>query len=144
MSREPFTEDDEIIEPRPQTLKVQNKPVQQKDQVAQTKTAVVPDLQKQQEFAERATKLTVAISKALESSTLNENKSPKTKELEKKMIQDMAQLALDINSDPSQKSGMGAVSMAAMELTFLFKLRDNINNLDYRLTLLEDYIKSKL
>lgn len=80
--------------------------------------------------------------KLLKDKTLPVNKSIISKQLEKEVLSDMMQLAIDINNDPFEKEGMGSLGWIALLLKVSLYQRDKINTLEYTILELEKKAKS--
>lgn len=74
----------------------------------------------------------------LKDKTLKQNKNSFVKEHEKEIIADMVQLAMNINNDPIEQEGMGSLSWITLLLKVNFNQNDRINELEYKLSLLEN------
>lgn len=87
-------------------------------------------------YKQRAADLFMAFSKSMSDKTLPVNRSPLNRDAEREMLQDMVQLAIDINTDPNEQEGMGSLTW----ITCLFKTamaqRDRINELEYTIAAL--------
>ena len=83
----------------------------------------------------------------LKDKTLKQNKTSFVKEIEKEIIADMVQLAIDINNDSSEQEGMGSLSWITLLLQVNLAQNNRINELEYKLSVLENkltpnYLKS--
>jgi hypothetical protein len=91
-------------------------------------------------YKKRAADLFVQFTKATADKTLPQNRNMFNVETEKEMLQNMVQLAIEINNDPNEQEGMGSLTW----ITCLFKTclaqRDRINELEFTL----DFMKKKL
>jgi hypothetical protein len=74
----------------------------------------------------------------LKDKTLKQNKNSFVKELEKEIIADMVQLAIDINNDPAEQEGMGSLSWITLLLQVNLAQNNRINELEYKVSLLEN------
>jgi hypothetical protein len=83
-------------------------------------------------YKQKAADLFVQFVKAISDKTLPQNRSAIGRDAETEMLQQMVQLAIDINNDPSEPEGMGSMTW----ITCLFKVclaqRDRINELEFR------------
>lgn len=85
----------------------------------------------------KAAELVMQFKKAMEDKTLPTNKSIFSQELEKEILSNMVQLAIDINNDPNEHEGMGSLSWITLLLRNCFSQRDKINKLEYMISQLE-------
>ncbi len=96
--------------------------------------------ERQSEYKRRAAELFMQFTKTTSDKTLVQQRNQFTIEAEREMLQNMIQLAIEINNDPNEQEGMGSLTW----ITCLFKTclaqRDRINELEYNL----DFIKKKL
>src|SRR5271156_5287531 len=101
----------------------------------------VQDVQDRQSgYKKRAADLFIQFNKAVSDKRLARNRNIFDMETEKEMLQNMVQLAIEINNDPNEKEGMGSLTW----ITCLFKMclaqRDTINEMAYEV----DVLKKKL
>ena len=79
----------------------------------------------------RAAELYFALKKVLTDKTLPQNRNVLNIESEREVLQNVIDLAIEINNDPNEKEGMGSLAC----ITYLLKLslvqRDKINELEY-------------
>jgi len=80
---------------------------------------------------------------ALNDKTLQENKSPIQKDIEKETLSNLISIGIEINTDESENEGMGSIALITLLLNCLLKQRDKINGLSFRLNKLENELKSK-
>lgn len=96
--------------------------------------------ERQSGYKKRAAELFIQFNKTVSDKRLARNRNIFDVETEKEMLQNMVQLAIEINNDPSEKEGMGSLTW----ITCLFKTclsqRDKINDLSYEV----DELKKKL
>ena len=96
--------------------------------------------ERQSGYKKRAADLFMQFNKTVSDRTLARNRNMFNMETEKEMLQNMLQLAIEINNDPNEKEGMGSLTW----ITCLFKTclaqRDTINELSYEI----DVLKKKL
>lgn len=90
----------------------------------------------------KAADLAMQFNKSMSDKTLAQNRNPFQKELEKDLLQQMAQLAIDINNDPNEKEGMGSLSWIILLLKTCFAQRDKINQLEYAVSQMEKITKA--
>lgn len=93
-------------------------------------------------YKKRAADLFVQFNKSILDKTLPQNRNVFNIESEKEMLQNMIQLAIEINNDPNEQEGMGSLTW----ITCLFKTtlaqRDRINELEYLLSSLQKKLDS--
>ncbi len=91
-------------------------------------------------YKKRAADLFVQFNNATADKTLPQHRNMFAIDAEREMLQNMVQLAIEINNDPNEQEGMGSLTW----ITCLFKTclaqRDRINELEYTL----DFMKKKL
>ena len=106
---------------------------QQKVQVAE---------EKKSGYKSRAADLFVQFNKSVLDKTLSQNRNVFSIESEKEMLQNMIQLAIEINNDENEQEGMGSLTW----ITCLFKTclaqRDRINEIEYAMNLLQKKLDS--
>lgn len=88
-------------------------------------------------YKAKAADLAMQFNRAMSDKTLPQNKNMFQQELEKDLLQQMVQLAIDINNDPNEKEGMGSLSWITLLLKTCFSQRDKINRLEYAVSQLE-------
>lgn len=88
-------------------------------------------------YKAKAADLATQFNKSMADKTLPQNKNMFQQELEKDLLQQMVQLAIDINNDPNEKEGMGSLSWITLLLKTCFSQRDKINRLEYAVSQLE-------
>jgi hypothetical protein len=84
-------------------------------------------------YADRALKLANDLKKVMNDHTLAENKNILVIGIEKELITNLAQLAVDMNTDEYEREGMGSVGLLMMIFHHLMALRDRCNQLEYQL-----------
>lgn len=93
-------------------------------------------------YKRRAADLFMQFNKALMDKTLPQNRNIFNAETEKEMLQNMLQLATEINNDSNEQESMGSLTL----ITLLFKAclaqRDRINQVEYSLDVLNKKIES--
>ena len=91
-------------------------------------------------YKNRAADLFIQFNKAMADKTLKQNRNMLSIEYEKEMLQNMLQLAVEINRDPNEQEGMGSLTW----ITLLFKTclaqRDRLNDMEYALIMLQKKI----
>jgi hypothetical protein len=99
--------------------------------------ALNKDAQAKLECMKRGT----AFLRILEDTTLVENKSPKTKDEEKKLVEDLVALASIVNNDELEDEGLGSMVLITLLVKAILTQRDKINNLSYELSKIKDLKK---
>lgn len=88
-------------------------------------------------YKKRAADLFVQFQRAMSDKTLAQNRNVFNHEAEKEMLQNMLQLAVEINNDPNEQEGMGSLTW----ITLLFKTclaqRDRSNEIEFALVALQ-------
>jgi hypothetical protein len=83
-------------------------------------------------YKQQAADLFVQFTKLISDKTLPQNRNALSRDAEREMLQEMVQLAIDINNDPNEPEGMGSLTW----ITCLFKVclaqKDRINELEFR------------
>ena len=75
--------------------------------------------------------------KIMADKTLLENKNMLQQEIEKDILKQLMQFAIDANVDPAETEGSGSLSLITILLNLSLKQRDKINFLEYKLSILE-------
>lgn len=81
--------------------------------------------------------LTAKYKKILFDKTLKQNKNVFAVELERDILAQMVNLAIDINHDPDEGEGMGSMAWTTVLLAVCLSQRDRINQLEHHASLLE-------
>jgi hypothetical protein len=84
-------------------------------------------------YNDRALKLATDFRRIMNDATLPQNRNILSKELEREIITNLMQLAIDINTDQHEKDGMGSVGVEALIMNQLLTLRDRNNFLEFTL-----------
>jgi len=92
-------------------------------------------------YKAKAAELALQFRKLLEDKTLLQNKNVFARELEKEILTNMAELAIEINNDPHEQEGMGSLGWVILLLKTVLSQRDRINNLEYTISLLDKKIE---
>lgn len=92
------------------------------------------------QYKAKAADLASQFNKTMADKTLVQNKNMFQKEIEKEILSQMVQLAIDINNDPNEKEGMGSLSWIVLLLKTCFAQRDKINQLEYQLNVVSGKI----
>jgi hypothetical protein len=92
-------------------------------------------------YKAKAADLAVQFKKLVDDKTLAPNKNVFAKQLEKEILTNMAELAVEINNDPHEQEGMGSLGWVILLLKTILGQRDRINNLEYTISLLDKKIE---
>jgi len=82
-------------------------------------------------YKQKAADLAVKFRRMMEDKTLVQNRSVFAKEIERDVLSEMIQLAMDINADPSEQEGMGSLSWITLLFKTCLSQRDRLNNLEF-------------
>ncbi len=144
----PFDNTPKEFKPKSSLRPVQGSPsmFDGKPKPAQTQQEFEKKVQEVQEqssaYKRRAADLFVQFNKTLMDKTLPQNRNVFNVETEKEMLQNMLQLATEINNDPNEQESMGSLTL----ITLLFKAclaqRDRINQTEYSIDVLNKKIES--
>lgn len=85
-------------------------------------------------YKAKAADLATQFNKAMADKTLAQNRNSFQTSVEKELLGQMVQLAIDINTDPVEKEGMGSLSWIVLLLKTCFSQRDKINLLEYQVS----------
>lgn len=90
----------------------------------------------------RAAELFIAFNKAITDKTLPQNRNIISRESEKELLQNMIQLAIEINNDTNEQEGMGSLTMITCLLKTSLSQRDRINELEYAVSQMQKKMES--
>jgi hypothetical protein len=90
--------------------------------------------EKSSSYKKRASDLAVQFAKTMSDKTLPENKGPFVMEARREMLQNMVQLAKDINNDPNEEESDGSIIWIIVLFNTCLDQRDRINQLEYTLS----------
>jgi hypothetical protein len=93
-------------------------------------------------YKAKAADLALQFNKAMADKTLPQNKNMFQQEMEKDLLKQMVQLAIDINNDTREQEGMGSLSWITLLLKTCFAQRDKINRLEYAVSQLQKNAES--
>lgn len=79
----------------------------------------------------------------LSDKTLNSNKGPIQKDLEKQICNDLFALAVSINNDPVEAEGAGSLVLDTLFFKSLLIMRDRLNDIEYSLQSLSNSESNK-
>jgi hypothetical protein len=88
-------------------------------------------------YKKRAAELFVQFQRSMGDKTLAQNRNIFNSETEKEMLQNMLQLATDINNDPNEQEGMGSLTLITLLLKTCLTQRDKINELEFAVDTLQ-------
>ncbi len=93
-------------------------------------------------YNRRAADLFMQFQKAMADKTLPQNRNVFNHEAEKEMLQNMLQLATEINNDPNEQEGMGSLTWIILLFKTCLAQRDRVNELEYAMTSLQKKLDS--
>lgn len=88
-------------------------------------------------YKKRAAELFVLFQRSMSDKTLAQNRNILNAETEKELLQNILQLATDINNDPNEQEGMGSMTAITLLLKTCLLQRDRINELEYAVAQLQ-------
>jgi len=88
-------------------------------------------------YKAKAADLATQFNKAMSDKTLSQNKNMFQQDMEKDLLRQMIELAVEINNDGREQEGMGSLSWITLLLKTCFSQRDKINRLEYAVSQLE-------
>lgn len=83
---------------------------------------------------EKAIKAVLSFKKVMSDKTLNSNKNPILKEVEKKSLQDLMQTINELDNDENEDICAGSSIGITLLLSLVMSLKDRINELEYKLS----------
>lgn len=95
-------------------------------------------------YNKRAADLFLQFNKAMSDKTLPQNRNSLNNEIEKELLQNMVQLATEINNDPAEKEGMGSLTWIILLFKTCFSQRDRLNEMEYTLSSLQKKLDSSM
>ena len=123
------------------TMKPQGKSMFDAKPRRQTPQEFQQKVQTQQEtltgYNRRAADLFVQFQRALADKTLPQNRNIFNHESEKEMLQNMLQLATEINNDGEEQEGMGSLTWIILLFKTALAQRDRMNEMEYALVSLQ-------
>lgn len=84
-------------------------------------------------YKKRAAELFVQFQRSMADKTLAQNRNIFNQETEKEMLQNMLQLATEINNDPNEQEGMGSLTLITLLLKTCLAQRDRVTELEFAL-----------
>lgn len=88
-------------------------------------------------YKKRAADLFVQFQRAMADRTLPQNRNVFNAESEKELLQNMIQLAAEINSDPNERESEGSLTWIVLLLKTCFTQRDKLNELEFAMVTLQ-------
>lgn len=85
-------------------------------------------------YKKRASDLAIQFAKTMSDKTLPQNKNIFVKESQRELLQNMVQLARDINNDPNELESDGSLIWIVVLFNTCLDQRDRINQLEYALS----------
>lgn len=148
----PFDEDDE--QPSLQSQRIGLKQVStqksifdsmpKKPSPAEFETKVRNVQENSYKYKNQAAVVATNFNKAMVDKTLPQNKNMIQQDFEKELLQQMIQLAIDINNDTNEQEGMGSLTLITLLLRTCLFQRDKINRLEYALAQLEKKVSDPM
>lgn len=77
----------------------------------------------------------------LKDRTLSKNKNEMTRSMEKEIVSNLVQFAVDTNNDESELEGMGSVALCTLLFRANLRMRDVLNDADYKMAQHAEQIK---
>ncbi|MCZ2224478.1 MAG: hypothetical protein LC122_12715 [Chitinophagales bacterium] len=88
-------------------------------------------------YKKEASLLSLKYKKMLEDKTLVQNKNQLNLEIESDVLRQLVDLGTRINNDQNEQEGMGSMTLIILLLKCNLLLRDKINDLEYKLSLIQ-------
>lgn len=99
-------------------------------------------IKEQHENKFKAMELTKRYWASIRDRTLKENKGPVEDQLEKETVEKFSKLSLELNGNHNLPEGIGSVGMCVLLMQICLYQRDIINNLQYKVAVLEKKMSS--
>jgi hypothetical protein len=93
---------------------------------------------KDEEYKKKFFEYSTMFKKIVGDSILEENKTELSKSVEKDIVNKLINLASEMNSDENQPEGIGSIALITLMLKICLSQRDSINELKYKIYLLEN------
>lgn len=93
-------------------------------------------------YNRRAADLYLQFQKAMADKTLPQNRNVFAADTEREMLQNLLQLAAEINEDPNEQDSGGSLTLVILLLKTVLAQRDRINELEYATVMLQKKIDS--
>jgi carboxylesterase type B len=88
-------------------------------------------------YNKRAAELYMQFQRAIADKTLAQNRNVFAADTEREMLQNLLQLASEINEDPNEQESRGSLTLVILLLKTALAQRDRINELEYALVTLQ-------
>jgi hypothetical protein len=142
--------DSEPKEPRENKVKLKNVSSQKSMFDGAAKKPTPQEFQQQVQVAQerastykkKASELAVQFSRMMADKTLPQNKNIFAQESKRELLQNMVQLAKDINNDPDELEGDGSLILTIVLFNTCFDQRDRLNQLEYNLSQIQNKLDS--
>lgn len=95
------------------------------------------------DYKTRTWELSGQFKQLVQDRTLQENKSPISKDIETELLNKLVVLALEIDADESQPEGFGSTALCMLLMKMLLLQRDMLNTLAYAIDKLEKQTSPK-
>lgn len=95
-----------------------------------------------EDYKKRAWDLSVKYKSFIQDKTLPENRGPLGESLEKEVLENLIQLASEMNEDETQEQAVGSTALCMLLLKCLLLQRDIVNQLSFKVDKLEKLLKS--
>lgn len=112
-----------------------NRPRRQTQQEFQQKVQQSQD--KLVGYNKRAAELYMQFQRAIADKTLAQNRNMFAADTEREMLQNLLQLAAEINEDPNEQESGGSLTLVILLLKTVLSQRDRINELEYAIVTLQ-------
>lgn len=93
-------------------------------------------------YKKRAADLFVQFQRTMADKTLAQNRNIFNNEAEKEMLQNMLQLAAEINNDQNEQEGMGSLTWITLLFKTCLSQRDRMNELEYAIHTLQKKLEA--
>lgn len=93
-------------------------------------------------YNKRAAELFVQFQRSMSDKTLPQNRNVFIVETEKEMLQNMLQLATEINNDPNENEGMGSLTWIILLFKTCLSQRERMNEMEFALVTLQKKLDS--
>lgn len=134
----PFDDDYKDLDDKNKGLKIDNKKsifssMPKKPNPAEFQKEVLESQDVISSYNEEAAELAILFKKSLEDKTLPQNKNSILEDIEKSLINKIANIAIKLNKDELEPEGIGSVGVSVLLLRSLLLQRDKINQLEFLL-----------
>lgn len=118
-------------------IKLANKTTPEKEQKKSFEEMVGQNESQNKDYNSRSRNLGIQFHKLLADRTLASQKPEVSKRIEQELLSQIQSLGSEINAHPNQPEGAGSTFVEAIMLSTVLKMRDRINDLEFRLAQLE-------